>query len=241
MRKMPIFRGALLAAALLGSALGTHAQTSSSSSSSSIRSGFDVIPAGYVFCANKGGLCVFSNTRTVLYRSCFETLCRDVTKEATDFISCIPEVFGLAASYDARCYVRMSSSSSSSSAPYVTGLVATASTQSGDARRPMQAVDGSLNTRWEASNTSLTTWFQVELPRQTLVKSLEIVEFGSRIKGYAIEYWSGTAWVVAYNSPGPLLGVLPMSTPTVAVRLRITTTPGAQPSISEFRVRGVPM
>ncbi|MFT3736292.1 MAG: discoidin domain-containing protein [Rhodocyclaceae bacterium] len=210
------------------------AASSSSSSSSSVNP-FKT-PSGYADCAVSGGTCSFAGTRTVWFRACFETLCTNATKVATSSIACTPEAFGITNSYWAHCYYSLSQST------YITGLVATASTQSGSSRSASKAVDDRTDTRWEASNSTTGTWLKVATAStEFALQRIEIAEYGNRIRGYRLEYLNGATWTPLQE--GTVIGsqfVWRTDSPitTAAVRIVTTTASSGQPSITEFRVIG---
>lgn len=214
-----------------------NAQSSSSSSASSGPTQWGPAPAGYVECARNGQVCSFSGTRVVLIDNCFETLCGQRTVVGTGSVVCsVP-------SRATRCSYSLVETTPV--AP-LHDLVATASTQSGTGRLAAKAVDGDTATRWEASNTTPGSWLQLKRSEPFYLSRIEIAEFGERIRGYRIEYLSGSAWGVLQEgmSVGSKL-VIDLSAYGLwrvqGVRIVTTGTAAGQPSVIEFSVSGSPV
>jgi hypothetical protein len=208
--------------------------SSSSSRSSSSRATMPPLPAGYIECASKDQICSFSGTRTVRIDSCFESSCWSSLVVATESVYC-------------RAYISMGFARCAYSVDLVApldGLVATASSQSGNGRSAAKALDGLADTRWEASNSSAGSWLQIKRATPFRIRQIDILEYGNRIRGYRVEYLNGTVWtplqegastnghlLLNFNSTGPIV--------TTAIRIVTTATSVGQPSITEFRVEGV--
>jgi hypothetical protein len=192
--------------------------------------------SGYIVCASSGQACTFSGTRNVLIDSCFESLCSRRTVVGTGSVPC----YGWTSSAVTRCAY------SQTEVPAITrlqGFVASASTQSGISRSAGKAIDGDTATRWEASNSTAGSWLQLTRGEPFYLSRIEITEFGQRIRGYRVEYLSGSSWVALQEgasvganfvidwSGHPLLV-------TNGVRIVTTGRASGQPSIAEFSVFG---
>ncbi|MEC5387610.1 discoidin domain-containing protein [Uliginosibacterium sp. H3] len=234
-------RGMLLASAAL---LAGGAMAAGSSASSSAPGGiFDVSPPGFKRCAFAGATCSFSGTHSVIAQWCNSTdYCRySAAITATNGVLCTAEALKIAAPADLpnlACFVSITE-----------GVLtrwngpASASTQSGNARAAAFAIDGKLDTRWEASNSTAGSWLRVNGAEPTYLSKIEVFEAGSKIRGYRIEYLQGSVWVpiLEGNGVGPRLLIdMANRAPvlTTAVRVITTTTAVGQPSIAEIVVEG---
>ncbi|MGV8882939.1 MAG: discoidin domain-containing protein [Rhodoglobus sp.] len=110
-----------------------------------------------------------------------------------------------------------------------------------------KATDGDAGTRWATDDTVTTATLEVDLGGTTLVSSTVLREnttYGQRITGYAIEYWSGSAWIAAATrTTRPTASQRDDFTPvtTTRIRLRITgVSPAMGPTVDEFEVYGEP-
>ncbi|MFT3736293.1 MAG: pectate lyase [Rhodocyclaceae bacterium] len=238
--------GGLTAASVwVGSA---HAQSASSSAASTSSVGSSastssarprpdptIPPAGYRRC--EAGTCGFPGMSEVLIRYCssnpYEPYCSAATKIETQDFSCMPAVFGMPKASESwsdmtACFIR--------SEQFISA-VATASTQSGSTRAPSFAVDGSYDTRWEASNSSPGTWFQLTFPSAVKVGLLNVTEYGERILGYRLEYRQGTQWTTHWYGTGIGNTGFQMDVVADAVRLVLFDQSKGQPSISEAYAR----
>ncbi|GAA5157229.1 discoidin domain-containing protein [Viridibacterium curvum] len=215
-----------------GMSNGALAQSSSSSSSQRPAT-LPPLTSGYVECAGQGGTCSFTGTRYVITDSCFEYTCWFSKTVATSSHVCR----GYLSMGVARCAYSVTTLGA------LTGLTASASTQSGVNRGAGKALDGSLDTRWEASNSTAGSWLMIQSPKPFNLEKLEVIEYGNRIRGYRLEYLSGSVWtplqvgygladspVLFNNAAYPLL--------TSAIRIVMTSSSAGQPSISEVRVTG---
>jgi chitodextrinase len=108
---------------------------------------------------------------------------------------------------------------------------------------PQRVNDGDPVTRWATDSNISSAWIEVNFGAATTFNKTVFTEakgFGNRIKDYAIEYWNGSAWIVAHS------GTLPAATQTdvfpavSATRIRLhvlnlnNTVDG--PTIFEFGV-----
>jgi hypothetical protein len=101
-------------------------------------------------------------------------------------------------------------------------------------------VDSNDLTRWEASNSTAGSWLQLTAAKPFMLRAVSLHEYGNRIRGYRLEYLSGSVWVpfATGNSLGTVWANKAPPVVTTAVRL-ITTAPSAgQPSIVDFNVFG---
>jgi hypothetical protein len=212
------------------------AQSSSSSSSSSRPATLPPLQPGFIECASRGQTCSFTGTRTVLTDSCFEYTCWSWKEVATGSSVCRGALSGAFS----RCAYSVAELSVAGPLP---GLTASASTQSGTGRSAEKAIDGSADTRWEASNSTAGSWLRVSGSAPMYLSKIEVFEAGSKIRGYRVEYLQGNSWVPIQE--GSTVGahlVIDMAgwTPvlTTAVRIITTATSAGQPSIAELVVLG---
>lgn len=230
--------GAFAALALFMSAEAMGQQASSSSSSSSSRPAtLPPLPSGYVVCAGQGQTCTFTGTRSVIIDSCFEYTCWSSKVVATNSWVC----FGYISMGVARCAY----SEVQLGGP-LQGLTATASTQSGSSRTAAKALDGLVDTRWEASNSSSGSWLQLKRAEPFYLQRIQILEYGYRIRGYRVEYLNGSVWtpIQEGGQVGPNLVIDVSALPlivTTAVRIVTTATSVGQPSIAEMSLTGQPI
>lgn len=112
---------------------------------------------------------------------------------------------------------------------------ASASSQSGNSRKPVMANDGKIDTRWEASNSSKNSWLRLTLANPASVQQIVLKEYGSKVKAFRIEYQEGSQWLTAATGTSIGSQKLIMFSPvnTGSVRVVFTDLTG-QPSISEF-------
>lgn len=66
------------------------------------------------------------------------------------------------------------------------------------------AFDGSLTTNWQACNGCWADeWLEVDFGGPTTFDTIEVSEYGNRIRDYRFEYWTGSQWLVAFEGTGP--------------------------------------
>ncbi len=103
-----------------------------------------------------------------------------------------------------------------------------------------KAIDGTADTRWEASEVDAKEWWlEVDFGANQTFNSTLIREAFNRVTAYSVQYWSGTAWIPCVS--GTSIGesrVDTFATVTASrVRLQIGGAANGKPSISEFEVR----
>ena len=103
---------------------------------------------------------------------------------------------------------------------------------------PAMANDGNPETRWNTAYPTLTNeWLELDWPVPVSFNRTAYSQFESRIFGYQIQHWNGSAWTVDVN--GGTMGAYASDTfPTVTaskVRL-VLTNMTSTPSIYEFYV-----
>lgn len=118
------------------------------------------------------------------------------------------------------------------------GAVASASSIWSSGYTAPMANDGDLTTRWNTGYPTLNNeWLELDFPVPTTFNRTAYYQFESRIFGYQIQHWNGSAWVTDYNG-GTMAAVESDSFPTATsskVRLLLTNMTSA-PSIYEFQV-----
>jgi hypothetical protein len=106
---------------------------------------------------------------------------------------------------------------------------------------PSNAVDGDLNTNWQASDTQgfNNSWFAIDFHVNITFNTVRINESGQRTTGYRIEHWNGTEWLT--TSIGSTIDRQDVHfTAVTSSRMRIVFTSGIghAPVINELEVYG---
>jgi hypothetical protein len=100
------------------------------------------------------------------------------------------------------------------------------------------ANDGDLTTRWNTSYPTLSNeWLELDFPQATTFNQTACSQYASRIFGYQIQHWTGSAWTTDFNG-GTMAAFESDRFPAVTaskVRLLLTNMASA-PSIFEFEV-----
>lgn len=73
------------------------------------------------------------------------------------------------------------------------GKAVTASSQWSDEYAPGKAVDGDLSTRWSAADAA-AQWLEVDLGKSTVFNTVAVVQYGSAIRKYRVQYWADGKW-----------------------------------------------
>lgn len=80
------------------------------------------------------------------------------------------------------------------------GATANASSWWSSSYLPSAANDGDLGTRWNAGYGATTNqWLELDFPTVTTYNRVTISQFGTRILGYVIQHWDGSAWQDDYT------------------------------------------
>jgi hypothetical protein len=124
--------------------------------------------------------------------------------------------------------------------PDAAGISVTASSEWGaGGYEPGKAVDGSIDTRWNAAdNSGGNQWLQIDFGKARTFNRTVTREAFERVTSYAIQYWNGSEWRTCAN--GTSIGSAKtdsFATVTASkVRLFINTISSASASIWEFEV-----
>jgi hypothetical protein len=103
----------------------------------------------------------------------------------------------------------------------------------------IKAVDGDLNTDWQASVEEgfKNSWLSIDFGTNITFNKIRIFEYNQRTRGYRIEYWNETTWVTAYTGTTINIdGVI--FTPVISSQIRAVFTAGTEvaPIVYEFEV-----
>ena len=106
---------------------------------------------------------------------------------------------------------------------------------------PAKAMDGSMQTRWNAADGNKDAqWLEADLGSTRTVAGVVVNEAFDRVRGYRIQTWDGTAWVD--QAKGERLGehkeISFASVSTTKVRLLMEAVANDSASISEWTIRG---
>ena len=119
------------------------------------------------------------------------------------------------------------------------GMKASSSSNWNISQSSNKAVDGDLNTHWQASNREgfNNSWLAVDFSVDTTFNKVRMIEYGERTLSYRIEYWNGLNWSIAHtastiNSEGVVFTALTTN------QMRIVFTSGKEysPIICELKV-----
>lgn len=120
-----------------------------------------------------------------------------------------------------------------------------AADNSNDFHRPSLALDGNLDTWWEAAPGHTNATLTLRLPKEETFDVLSLQEAvdhrGQRIESFAIDIWNGSAWAAAENLPSDELTtvghrrLIRLRSPvtTDKVRIRITGS-RMEPTLAEM-------
>ena len=71
-----------------------------------------------------------------------------------------------------------------------------------------KAVDGNLNTNWQAGNSTASgsgfnnSWVKVDFGGNATFDRVTLAEYANRTTGFRFEYWNGSSWQTAYTGGG---------------------------------------
>ena len=105
---------------------------------------------------------------------------------------------------------------------------------------PDKAIDGKLDTRWATDNGTHQAWLEVDLGKPRAFDHVSIVQAYpelNRIRRFAIEYWTGDVWKVAFNGGDPGAKLVVSFPPVTAQKVRLNILNATEgPTIWEFKV-----
>ncbi len=105
---------------------------------------------------------------------------------------------------------------------------------------PDKAIDGKLDTRWATDNGTHQAWLEVDLGKPRAFDHVSIVQAYpelKRIRRFAIEYWTGDVWKVAFNGGDPGAKLVVSFPPVTAQKVRLNILNATEgPTIWEFKV-----